>query len=184
MRRTPFLPAFAAAAAISVLAATALPATAQTAKRGTKAPAAVAAPEPRVEDATPDQVKAADLVFYGRHDCEFDQSLVISQSPKHSAYVELKSGKSTWLMKPVLSSTGAIRLEDVKGQTLLVQIAAKSMLLDVKAGKRLNDECVCDKQRELVAEAKAARAAVEAAAIKAQEAAALAAAPSAAAAPK
>ena len=35
-------------------------------------------------------------------------------------------------MKPVLSSTGAIRLEDVRGETLMVQIASKSMLLNVK----------------------------------------------------
>ena len=150
---------------------------AATAKRVAKAPPPP--PEPVVEDASPDQVKAADLVFYGRHDCEFDQSFTLAQSAKHAAYVDLKSGKSSWLMKPVLSSTGAIRLEDVRGQTLLVQIAAKSMLLDVKAGKRLNDECIGDKQRELVAEAKAAKAALEAGAVKAREEAALAAAPSA-----
>ena len=182
--RRPALPHAALAAGAALVLSTAWPAAAQTAKRGARAPVAAAAPEPRIEDATPDQVKAADLVFYGRHDCEFDQSLTLTQSQKHSAYVELRSGKSTWLMKPVLSSTGAIRLEDVRGQTLLVQIAAKSMLLDVKAGKRLNDECVCDKQRELVAEAKAAKAAAEAAVVKAREEAALAAAPSPAAAPK
>ena len=54
------------------------------------------------------------------------------------------------LMKPVLSSTGAVRLEDVKGTTLMVQIASKSMLLNVKTGTRLVDECVCPKQRELI----------------------------------
>lgn len=139
------------------------------------APSAIA--EPAVADATPDQVKAADLVFYGKHDCELGQSIEVVQNPKHSAYVDVRSGKTSWLMKPVLSSTGAVRLEDVKGQTLLVQIATKSMLLDVKAGRRLNDECVCDKHRELIAEAKAAKAAAEAAPVKAREEAALAAEP-------
>jgi hypothetical protein len=67
----------------------------------------------------------------------------------------------------VLSSTGAVRLEDVGGETLMVQIASKSMLLNVKQGKRLVDECICPKQRELVAEAKAARASGEAAPVKA-----------------
>jgi hypothetical protein len=188
MRRS----ALAASAVALALAGASFGAAAQTAAKPAARPAAAAKrvakappppPEPVVEDATPEQVKAADLVFYGRHDCEFDQSLTITQSPKHSAYVELRSGKSMWLMKPVLSSTGAIRLEDVRGQTLLVQIAAKSMLLDVKAGKRLNDECVCDKQRELVAEAKAATAAAEAVAVKAREEAARAAAPAAPTAP-
>jgi len=50
-------------------------------------------------------------------------------------------------MKPVLSSTGALRLEDVKGVGLLIQIANKSMLMDTKAGKRLVDDCVHEKQR-------------------------------------
>jgi hypothetical protein len=129
-----------------------------------------AAPPPvvfAVPDAQPDQVKAAELVYYGPYDCEFQQSVNITQSAKHPAYVDVKFGSGSWLMKPVLSSTGAIRLEDVRGQTLMVQISTKSMLLDVKAGKRLVDECVCPKQRELVAEAKAAKAAAEAAPVKA-----------------
>ena len=58
----------------------------------------------------------------------------ITQSPKYSAYVDVKHGKDDWLMKPVLSSTGAVRLEDVHGETLMVQIASKSMLLNVKTG--------------------------------------------------
>lgn len=120
-----------------------------------------------VPDASPDQVKASELVFYGAYDCEFQQSVNVVQSSKYPAYVDVKFGHGTWLMKPVLSSTGAIRLEDVHGQTLMVQIASKSMLLDVKAGKRLVDECICPKQRELIAEANAARAGAEAPAVKA-----------------
>ena len=49
-------------------------------------------------------------------------------------------------MRPVLSSTGAVRLEDVKGQTLMLQIAYKSMLMDVGAGRRLADNCVHEVQ--------------------------------------
>ena len=62
-------------------------------------------------------------------------------------------------MKPVLSSTGAIRLEDVRGETLMVQIAAKSMLLNVKTGHRIVDDCISPKQHELIEAAKAAKAA-------------------------
>ena len=132
-------------------------------------PAAKTAPAPAftVADASPDQVKAAELVFYGSYDCEFNQNVSVVQSTKYPAYADVKFGHASWLMKPVLSSTGAIRLEDVHGQTLMVQIAAKSMLLDVKAGKRLVDDCICPKQRELVAEAKAEKAAAEAAPVKA-----------------
>ena len=128
---------------------------------------APAKPAFTVADASPDQAKAAELVFYGSYDCEFNQNVSVVQSTKYPAYADVKFGNGTWLMKPVLSSTGAIRLEDVRGQTLMVQIAAKSMLLDVKAGKRLVDDCICPKQRELVAEAKSGKAAAEAAPLKA-----------------
>ena len=50
-------------------------------------------------------------------------------------------------MKPVVSSTGAVRLEDVKGNALLIQILTKSMVMDPKAGRRLVDGCVHDVQR-------------------------------------
>ena len=137
---------------------------AKTAAKGKAAPAPAAFTVP---DAQPDQVKAAELVYYGPYDCEFQQTVNITQSPKYSAYVDVKHGAKTWLMKPVVSSTGAIRLEDVRGETLMVQIASKSMLLNVKSAQRIVDDCVCAKQREMVAEAKAAKAAAEAAPIKA-----------------
>ena len=120
-----------------------------------------------VPDAPPDQVKAAELVFYGPYDCEFQQTVNITQSQKYSGYVDVKPGAKAWLMKPVLSSTGAIRLEDVRGETLMVQIASKSMLLNVKSAQRIVDDCVSPKQREMIAEAKAAKAAAEAAPVKA-----------------
>jgi len=124
--------------------------------------------EPVLADANAEQVDAAERVYYGVYDCEFNQTVDIEKHPKHAAYVNVKSGKSTWLMKPVLSSTGAVRLEDTKGETLMVQIASKSMLLNVKTAHRIVDDCVSPKQRELVAAAKAAK---EAEAAKAAEAA-------------
>jgi hypothetical protein len=134
------------------------------AKSATKKAAPAAAPVVTysVPDATPDQVKAAEMVYYGAYDCEFQQTVNITQSPKYSAYVDVKHGKKDWLMKPVLSGTGAIRLEDVHGETLMVQIASKSMLLNVKTAQRIVDDCISPKQRELIAEAKAAKAAAEA----------------------
>jgi hypothetical protein len=147
------------AAAFAAPAAVAADATKPAAKPAAKkaAPAALA-----ISDATPEQVKAAELVYYGTYDCEFQQTVSITQSPKYSAYVDVKHGKNDWLMKPVLSGTGAVRLEDVRGETLMVQIASKSMLLNVKTAHRIVDDCVSPKQRELIAEAKAAKAAAEA----------------------
>ena len=131
------------------------------AKPAAKSAKAAPAPVYSVPDAQPDQVKAAELVYYGKYECEFQQTVSITQSPKHSAYVDVKHGNKDWLMKPVLSSTGAVRLEDVRGETLMVQIASKSMLLNVKSAQRIVDDCISPKQRELIAEAKAAKAAAE-----------------------
>ena len=145
--------------------------------RPASAKKAVAAPRPPVETgpaaASPEQLSAAEQVYFGAHECEFNQSAQITANPKYAGYVDVKQGKTTYLMKPVLSSTGAIRLEDVKGQTLMVQIASKSMLLDVKAGRRIVDECVSAKHREAVERSRLA---------KLEEAAAVAAAAASAAA--
>ena len=109
--------------------------------------------------AEPEQVVAAEKVYYGVYDCEFKQTIHIGSSEKNFAYVDVKHGKSDYVMKPVLSSTGAIRLEDVRGETLMVQISSKSMLLNVKTAQRIVDECVSPKQRELMEAARAAKAA-------------------------
>jgi len=159
-------PATRLALAFLAAGAIALPATAQTAapaaKPAAKAaakPAAAKKPEMIIPDAYPEQVKAAEMVYYGKYDCEFNQTVDIEQSPKHSSYVVVKHNKGEWLMKPVLSSTGAIRLEDVRGETLMVQIASKSMLLNTTTARRIVDDCISPKQRELIEAAKAAKAA-------------------------
>jgi hypothetical protein len=142
----------------SVVAAT----PADQAKAAGKSSAAAKAPKAPPKDAplpepTPEQQKAAELVYYGDYACEFNETVNIQASTAHLFYVDVRHGKSTWLMKPVLSSTGAMRLEDVKGEMLMVQIASKSMLLDTHTGHRLVDACVSPRQRELMEAAKEAK---------------------------
>jgi hypothetical protein len=169
---TPFLPRASIVAALIASAFTLASVNAAEPAKPASKSAKPAAKVPQIKigfevpDAQPDQVKAAELVYYGAYDCEFKQSLNVTQSSKHPAYVDVKFGSATWLMKPVLSSTGAIRLEDIRGETLMVQIASKSMLLNVKAGKRLVDDCESPTQHEFVVQAKAAKAAGEAAPVK------------------
>jgi len=122
-----------------------------------------------MQPASPEQIDASERVFYGVYECEFNQTIDITPSTPFPAYVNVKHGKTTYLMKPVLSSTGAIRLEDTRGQTLMVQIASKSMLLHVKTAKRLVDDCVSPKQRDLIDAARAASAAAAAAAAAAPQ---------------
>ena len=133
------------------------------AKTTKKAPAAKKVVEPPPPAAAgPEQIDAAERVFYGVYDCEFKQTIDIVASSKFPAYVEVKHAKAEYLMKPVLSSTGAIRLEDVRGETLMVQIMNKSMLLNVKTAQRIVDDCLSPKQRELIEAARVAKAAAAA----------------------
>jgi hypothetical protein len=164
MTRTPFVASALVAAlafAGSTLAQTAAPAPAKpaaakpAAKPAAKSTAAAPA-EPAAASA--DQLAAAERVHYGTYNCEFGKTAEVSTLAKHKGYVEVKSGKSAWLMKPVASSTGAIRLEDLKGQFLVIQIANKSMLFDSKSGQRVLDGCVNAAQVEAAEKVKAADA--------------------------
>ena len=119
-------------------------------KKATK-PAAVAKAPAEPEVASTAQLAAAERVYYGTYACDLDKTVQVSSLPKYPGYAELRFGKSVYIMKPVESSTGAIRLEDVKGETLVVQIAAKSMLLNVKTGQRILDGCVNEKQGKVAA---------------------------------
>lgn len=115
-----------------------------------KAPAKAAAPvipDAPLPDAGSEQLAAADMTHFGDYACDFDQTVKVVVTPKNAGYVDVNFKKQTWTMKPVLSSTGALRLEDVKGQMLMLQIANKSMLMDAKIGQRVVDGCVHEKQR-------------------------------------
>ncbi len=101
-------------------------------------------------DADEEQLVAAALTLFGQYDCEYDQKLMVSRNPSANGYVDVSHGKRTFVMKPVRSPTGALRLEEVSGSMLMVQIPSKSMLMDTKLGKRVVDACKNDEQRKEV----------------------------------
>lgn len=155
------LAALAAAAAFGLMGATAAVAEEHKPKAAAKAVAKKAAqPAPKAEAPLPDadeaQLAAAQRAYQGVYACEFNQSLNITPHAKHAGYLDVAWKKDVFTMKPVLSPTGALRLEDVKGRALMVQIANKSMLMDTKVGQRLVDDCQSAEQREAVAAAKLA----------------------------
>jgi hypothetical protein len=120
-------------------------------KRIADRPTRQAAPPPApveidLPPAEGEQNAAASMAHYGNYQCEFNQTLVVGMNPKHDGYLDVRFGNRTYTMKPVLSHTGALRLEDVRGQMLVVQIATKSMMLDTKAGRRVVDDCKHDNQ--------------------------------------
>lgn len=122
------------------------------AKPAAKAPAKPAPPPaPTLPPASAEQIATAEFAHYGEYQCEFGEVVMVERTPKFEGYVDVKHRKITATMKPVLSSTGAVRLEDVKGRLLMLQIASKSMLMDTKLGQRLVDNCVHEMQREAAA---------------------------------
>jgi hypothetical protein len=118
------------------------------------------APAPKVEAPLPpadeEQKVAAGLTYLGQYACEFNQSVTVTPDPKDEGYIGIRFKQQLWVMKPVLSRTGALRLEDVKGRMLMVQIADKSMLMDVQTGHRVVDDCQHETQRANMAARKAA----------------------------
>lgn len=147
------------AAALSLVGTLAVAQTAAPQKAAKPAPAKAAKAAPAKEAEPPaasaEQLAAAERVYYGTYECEMGQTATVATMPKYPGYAEVKSGKQTWLMKPVASSTGAIRLEDLKERFLVIQIANKSMLFDSKTGQRVLDGCVNANQREVAAALKA-----------------------------
>jgi hypothetical protein len=142
--------------AASALAQTATPASKPAVKHAAKTaakkatPAAAEVPLPKADS---EQLAAAALALYGDYACEFDQTVNVGTTPQHDGYVDVHFKSQTWTMKPVLSSTGALRLEDVKGRMLMLQIANKSMLMDASLGQRMVDGCMHEKQRMAAAAA-------------------------------
>lgn len=139
--------------ALLALAFGALAVAAQTATPNKTRSLRRAPPPPPVEAPLPpapgEQVAAAAMAHYGPYECEFNETVSVDLNTRHDGYIDVKHRKSVWVMKPVLSHTGALRLEDVKGRMLMLQIANKSMLMDTQLGRRLVDNCVHEKQRNV-----------------------------------
>ncbi|MGL6111165.1 MAG: hypothetical protein ACRC2B_13810 [Rubrivivax sp.] len=112
---------------------------------------AVVAAIPTLGVADPEQLQAASQAYVGPYDCEFKQTLSVSKHPI-DGYVVVTFSSKAYTMKPVRSSTGALRLEEVAGgPMLMVQIPAKSMLMDTARGRRIVDACVHETQAKEVA---------------------------------
>lgn len=101
-----------------------------------------AAKEAMLPKASDEQIEALSKADVGDYTCEFNARLSVKEHPKFPGYALLTQGKNQYIMRPVVSHTGAIRLEDMRGRTLMIQIATKAMLMDTKLGQRLADGCL------------------------------------------
>ena len=101
-----------------------------------------------------EQRQAATLVHYGKYVCDERFEVFVERNPVFDGYVDVRYKRDVWVMKPVASKTGAVRLEDTRGRVLLVQIPFKSMLLNTQTGQRIVDSCQHDNQRDAETQAK------------------------------
>lgn len=133
----------AAAAALLCGAAAAAPK-----KPAVKRPApAAAAPATADEPLSDAQREIARHVFTGRADCEFAQTVDVQPLAGQPGRFSVVQGKLRYTMSPQETTTGAVRLEDRVRGVVWIQIPAKSMLMDMKAGRRLVDACLHTEQR-------------------------------------
>jgi hypothetical protein len=88
-----------------------------------------------------EELSIAERVHVGHLPCELGASVQMTADTNTPGYFNLQGKGYKYRMKPVPTSTGAIRLEDEKAGAVWLQLANKSMLMDQKNGRRLADEC-------------------------------------------
>lgn len=98
-----------------------------------------------------EQLAIADKVHLGRIPCELSAQVTLTRHPQVVGRFVLEIAKLRYAMEPVVTSTGAVRLEDAAAGTVWLQLANKSMLMNQKLGKRIADECMSADQ-QLVAQ--------------------------------
>jgi len=100
-----------------------------------------AAAKPVDPPLAPQELSIAERVHVGHLPCELGASVRMTADAQTPGYFDLQGKGYKYRMRPVATSTGAIRLEDEKAGAVWLQLANKSMLMDQKNGRRLADEC-------------------------------------------
>ena len=106
------------------------------------APAALALPA-QAESVAPPELGEVHL---GRMVCELGNSVTVTPDPQHPARFIVQLKRNTYLMTPVQTTTGAVRLEDASAGAMWLQLPHKSMLMNSKLGQRMADECQSEHQ--------------------------------------
>jgi hypothetical protein len=102
--------------------------------------------EAKVQPVSPQELSIAERVHVGQLPCELGATVRLTADANAPGYFNLQGKGYKYRMRPVATSTGAIRLEDEKAGAVWLQLANKSMLMDQKKGRRLADECAHPEQ--------------------------------------
>lgn len=128
----------AAGASLFLLGAQASTEPVRKAKPASTKPAPEAAPVPVGEE----ELLLSARVVLGNIPCELGQSVNLRADADAPGYFHLQLKNQRFHLRPVVSATGALRLEDQARGAVWIQLANKSMLMDQKQGRRLADECM------------------------------------------
>lgn len=100
-------------------------------------PVAASAPAVQAVQARP----TGAALIAGNFQCELGNRVDVSADPQHPNAINLAWKGRSYPLQAVATSTGALRYEDVASGHVWIQIPAKSMLLNAKAGQQLANEC-------------------------------------------
>jgi len=101
------------------------------------------------------ELALADKVMVGTKPCELGNTVHIERDEQAPGYFRLTMGPHRYRVRPVETSTGAVRLEDKEQGAVWIQLVNKSMLMNQKLGRRMADECAHPLQRAAAEAAKA-----------------------------
>ena len=88
---------------------------------------------------SPASARAA--LIAGNFRCELGNQVDVSADPQHPNAINVAWKGRSYPLQAVATSTGALRYEDAASGHVWIQIPAKSMLLNAKAGQQLANEC-------------------------------------------
>jgi hypothetical protein len=91
---------------------------------------------------SPEQLAVANKVLVGKINCELGAVVLMTHDEHSPGRFFLDLGSKRYVMLPVVTSTGAVRLEDESSGAVWLQLGNKSMLMNQKEGKRLADDCM------------------------------------------
>lgn len=91
---------------------------------------------------TEEQMALVGSVTTGQLPCELAQRVSVRSHPVWQGHFDVQAGSQKFVMVPVATTTGAVRLEDAARGAVWLQLANKSMLMDQRNGRRLADACM------------------------------------------
>lgn len=107
-----------------------------------------AAQKPAFSPLSAELLSIARQVELGTVACELGVSVTVTALTNSPGYFHVSGQKFKFQMVPIVSSTGAIRLEDAQAGAVWLQLPEKSMLMSQKRGVRLADACVTPVQAQ------------------------------------